>query len=146
LIVNTTFWDRGKCLASLPYDLAKNAVNRLVYDMALELREYGVSAVAVSPGWMRTEAVLEFYGLPIDDTVREVPDALRSTESVFYVGRSVAALAADPCVMERSGGVFPVGDLARAYGFTDIDGGQPPPTGSFPNIRRTRTRRDGRVG
>ena len=126
LIVNTTFWDRGKCLSNLPYDLAKNAVNRLAYDVALELRESGIAAVAVSPGWMRTEAVLRQYDLPIDDSVRDLPPELERTESVFYIGRAVAALASDPSVIEKTGGVFPVGDLAREYGFTDIDGAQPP--------------------
>ena len=126
LIVNTTFWDRGKCLSNLPYDLAKNAVNRFAYDVALELREFGIAAVAVSPGWMRTEAVLCHYGLPTDDSVRDLPPELERTESVFYVGRAVAALASDPNVIEKTGRVFPVGDLAREYAFTDIDGTQPP--------------------
>jgi len=126
LIVNTTFWDRGKALSNLPYDVAKNAVNRSVYNMALELREHNVAAIAVSPGWMRTEAVLRHFDLPIDDSVRELPPALSRTESVLYVGRAVAALAADPNVIAKSGKVFPVGTLAREYGFTDIDGTQPP--------------------
>ncbi len=126
LIVQTTFWDRGKALTNLPYDVAKNAVNRLTYFAALELRERGITVVAVSPGWMRTEAVLRQYGLPIDDSARDLPDALSRTESVFYVGRAVAALAADPDVAAKTGKVFPVGDLAREYEFTDIDGTQPP--------------------
>jgi len=126
LIVNTTFWDRGKVLTNLPYDVAKNAVVRSVYNMGLELREHGVAAVAVSPGWMRTEAVLRHFDLPVDDSVRDLPPELARTESVLYVGRAVAALARDPNVIEKSGKVFPVGDLAREYGFTDVDGSQPP--------------------
>jgi len=125
LIVNTTFWDRDKALGSLPYDVAKNAINRLAYNMALELRRYGIAAIAVSPGWMRTEAVLHQFGLPIDDSVRNLPPELERTESVFYVGHAVAALACDPDVLRKSGNVFPVGDLAREYGFTDVDGSQP---------------------
>jgi NAD(P)-dependent dehydrogenase (short-subunit alcohol dehydrogenase family) len=117
LIVNTTVWDRGKALSSLPYDVAKTAVNRLAYMMALELRAHGIAAVALSPGWMRTEAVLA-HGL----TTQE----LKSTESVEYIGRAVAALAADPNVMAKSGKVLTVGDLAREYDFTDVDGSQPP--------------------
>ena len=117
LIVNTTFWDRGKALGSLPYDVAKTAVNRLAYMMALELRAYNIAAVALSPGWMRTEAVLAH-----DHT----PEELRSAESVEYIGRAVAALAADPNVMAKSGRVLTVGDLAREYDFTDVDGSQPP--------------------
>jgi NAD(P)-dependent dehydrogenase (short-subunit alcohol dehydrogenase family) len=126
LIVSTTFWDRGKALSSLPYDVAKNAINRSIYDMALELRAHNIAAVAVSPGWMRTEAVLKQYGLPIDDSVRELPPDLTRTESVQYIGRAVAALACDPNVLKKSGQVFPAGDLAREYGFTDVDGSQPP--------------------
>ena len=126
LIVTTTFWDRGKVLTNLPYDVAKNAAVRSVYNMGLELREHGIAAVAVSPGWMRTEAVLRHYNLPIDDSVRDLPPELARTESVLYVGRAVAALACDPNVIEKSGRVFPVGDLAREYGFTDADGSRPP--------------------
>jgi len=126
LIVNTTFWDRGKVLTHLSYDVAKNAVNRSVYNMALELREFDIAEVAVSPGWMRTESVLRQYGLPIEDTVRDLPPELKRTESVFYVGRAVVALACDPDVIEKTGKVFPIGDLAQEYGFTDIDGTQPP--------------------
>jgi len=124
LIVNTTVWDRGKALTNLPYDLAKTAVNRLAYLLALELRPYGVAAVALAPGWMRTEAVLAVYGTD-EAHWQDVPD-LAPTESTAYVGRAVAALAADPGVMAKSGQVLRVGDLAREYGFTDADGRQPP--------------------
>ena len=58
LIISTTFWDRGKYFTPLPYYLSKLAINRMMYAMSLELREYGVSTVALSPGWMRTEAVM----------------------------------------------------------------------------------------
>ena len=124
LIVSTTFWDRGKALSNLPYDLAKTAINRLAYLLALELRPHGVAAVALSPGWMRTEAVLEVYDTD-EAHWHEIPELAR-TESPWYIGRAVVALAADPGVMARSGQVLTVGDLARAYGFTDLDGRQPP--------------------
>lgn len=124
LIVNTTFWDRGNPLGSVPYDVAKAAINRLAYAMALELREHNVAAVALSPGWMRTEAVLRFYGTD-EQHWQEVPDLAR-TESTQYIGRAVAALAADPQVMDKAGSILTVGDLAREYGFTDYDGRQPP--------------------
>lgn len=125
LIVSTTFWDRGKALGSLPYDLAKTAINRLAYLLALELRAHNVAAVAVSPGWMRTEAVLQHYDID-EDQWQEVPD-LATTESTQYIGRAIAALAADPGVMAKSGQVLTAGDLAREYGFSDVDGRQPPP-------------------
>jgi NAD(P)-dependent dehydrogenase (short-subunit alcohol dehydrogenase family) len=124
LIVNTTFWDRGKALGSVPYDVAKTAINRLAYVMALELREHQVVSVALSPGWMRTEAVLRIYGTD-EQHWGQVPD-LECTESTQYIGRAVVSLAADPKVMEKSGRVLLVGDLAREYGFTDRDGRQPP--------------------
>jgi NAD(P)-dependent dehydrogenase (short-subunit alcohol dehydrogenase family) len=124
LIINTTFWDRSKCLSGLPYDLAKTAVNRLAYAMALELKPYGVAAVALSPGWMRTEAVLRAYDTD-EEHWQQVPDLAR-TESPQYIGRAVAALAADPKVMEKTGRILTAGDLAREYDFTDYDGRQPP--------------------
>jgi NAD(P)-dependent dehydrogenase (short-subunit alcohol dehydrogenase family) len=126
LIVSTTFWDRGKCLANLFYDLAKTAINRMAYVMALELREHNIAAVALSPGWMRTEEVLREYGITPDELNYQVFEEHDRTESVYYIGRAVAALAADPNVMEKSGRILALGDLAREYGFTDIDGRQPP--------------------
>jgi NAD(P)-dependent dehydrogenase (short-subunit alcohol dehydrogenase family) len=124
LIVNTTFWDRGKCLGNLPYDLAKATINRMAYVMALELRAHNIAAVALSPGWMRTEAVLQAYGTD-EEGWHTIAD-LDRTESTQYIGRAVAALAADPAVMKKSGSILTVGALAREYGFSDIDGRQPP--------------------
>jgi len=124
LIVNTTFWDRGKCLSNLPYDLAKATINRMAYAMALELRPYDIAVVALSPGWMRTEGVLRAYKTD-EQNWHRIPD-LGRTESTQYIGRAVAALATDPNVMEKSGRILAVGDLAREYGFTDLNGKQPP--------------------
>ncbi len=124
LIVSTTFWDRGKVLSNLPYDLAKTAINRLAYLLALELRAHGVAAIALSPGWMRTEAVLQVYDTD-EAHWHEIPELAR-TESPWYIGRAVVALAADAGVLAKSGQVLTVGDLAREYGFTDLDGRQPP--------------------
>jgi NAD(P)-dependent dehydrogenase (short-subunit alcohol dehydrogenase family) len=125
LIVNTTFWDHGEYTGNLYYDLAKNTINRLAYDMAQDLKPHGIAAVAVSPGWMRTELVLQ--AMASDEAHWRENPALATTESPFYVGRAVAALAADPAIMARSGHCLTVGELAREYGFTDIDGRQPPP-------------------
>ena len=126
LIVTTTYWDRGGYLkGNLLYDLAKAAMNRLAFAMAEELRPHGVASLAVSPGWMRTEFVLAGYGA--DETSWREHPPLARTESTRYVGRAVAALAADPEVMEKSGGVHRVGDLAVEYGFTDVDGRVVPP-------------------
>ncbi|MFZ5542705.1 MAG: SDR family oxidoreductase [Pseudomonadota bacterium] len=126
LIVTTTYWDRGHYLrGNLFYDLAKAAMNRLAFALAEELRPHGVASVAVSPGWMRTEFVL--MGHQTDEAHWQERPALARTESPRYLGRAVAALAADRAVMRKSGSVLRVGELAREYGFTDIDGRQVPP-------------------
>jgi NAD(P)-dependent dehydrogenase (short-subunit alcohol dehydrogenase family) len=127
LIVTTTFWDRDRYLrGNLFYDLAKSAMNRLAFGMAEELRPHGVISLAVSPGWMRTEFVLA--GHKTDEAHWQDRPALARTESPRYLGRAVAALAADAKVMSKSGKVHRVADLAREYGFTDVDGRQ---VGSF---------------
>jgi NAD(P)-dependent dehydrogenase (short-subunit alcohol dehydrogenase family) len=126
LIVTITFWDRDRYMAgNLFYDLAKASMTRLAFAMAQELRPHGVASVALSPGWMRTEFVLA--GHHTDEAHwRERPE-LAGTESTRYVGRAVAALAADPRVADKTGRALRVGDLALDYGFTDIDGRQVPP-------------------
>lgn len=116
LIINTTVYDRGKYISNLYYDLAKNAVNRMAYGMALELKPYGITAVALAPGWMRTERVME-HDLSAED--------LTQTESPEYVGRAVLALALDPN-RQVTGRTLNVGDLAEQYGFTDVDGRRVP--------------------
>jgi NAD(P)-dependent dehydrogenase (short-subunit alcohol dehydrogenase family) len=126
LIVTTTFWDRDRYMqGNLFYDLAKAAMTRLAFGMAQELRPHGVASVAVSPGWMRTEFVLA--GHQTDEAHWRERPALARTESPRYLGRAVVALASDPRVLERSGQVLLVGDLAQVYGFTDIDGRVVPP-------------------
>lgn len=126
LIVTTTYWDRGGYLrGNLFYDVAKAAMNRLAFAMAEELRPHGAASLAVSPGWMRTEFVLASQNAD-ESTWRDHPEFAR-TESPRYVGRAVAALAADPEVMRKSGGIHRAGDLAVEYGFTDVDGRVVPP-------------------
>lgn len=117
LIINTTVYDRGKFLSNLYYDLAKSSVNRMAYGMALELRPFGVTALALAPGWMRTERVMEY---------NPSPEELITTESPEYIGRAVVALASDPELLTLSGETLNVGDLAERYGFTDIDGRRVP--------------------
>lgn len=126
LIVTTTYWDRGHYLkGNLYYDLAKSAMVRLAFSMAEELKPHGVASVALSPGWMRTEFVL--LGHQTDEAHWQEQPALARTESPRYLGRAVAALAADAQVLRHTGELLRVGDLARTYGFTDIDGRQPKP-------------------
>lgn len=119
LIVHVTAWDRDKYLGNMFYDLAKSAVNRMAMGMARELRSHDIAVVALAPGFVRTERIAAAFKM----AGRE-PDQLESPQ---YIGRAVAALAKDPNVMDKSGQVLTVGDLAREYNFTDIDGRQPPP-------------------
>jgi NAD(P)-dependent dehydrogenase (short-subunit alcohol dehydrogenase family) len=111
LIVNTLWWNRGRYLCDLFFDLASAAVGRMGYGLALELRPNGVSVVGVSPGWTRTEHM----GLLPAKILQKLP-------SPEYVGRAIVHLALDPRVGHKSGRVFEVGTLAREYGFTDVDG------------------------
>ncbi|MEO5735956.1 MAG: oxidoreductase, partial [Variovorax sp.] len=94
----------------------------LAFGMAQELRPHGVGSLAVAPGWMRTEFVLA--GHQTDEAHWQDRPALARTESPRYLGRAVAALAGDPLVLHKSGAVHRVADLAREYGFADVDGRQ----------------------
>lgn len=107
------------------YDLSKHAVARLAWAMAQELRPHGIAAVALAPGFMRTERVVEAFRRAGMADRLDGPGG--PSETPAYLGRAVAALAADPRVIERTGSLLEVGVLAREYGFTDITGTQPPP-------------------
>jgi NAD(P)-dependent dehydrogenase (short-subunit alcohol dehydrogenase family) len=120
LIVNITAWDRDKFLVNVFYDMAKNAINRMTYGLARECKPHNIAVVALAPGFMRTERVAGAFEAAGNR------DYLNFTESPEYVGRAVVAVAADPNVMEKSGKVFAVGDVAEQYGFTDIDGRRVP--------------------
>jgi NAD(P)-dependent dehydrogenase (short-subunit alcohol dehydrogenase family) len=110
------------------YDLAKSAVIRLAFAQSVELAEHGCVAVALTPGWLRSELMLERYGVTEEnwrDGAAVNPHFAAISESPRFVGRAVAALAADPDLQRRNGGSFSSGGLAREYGFTDVDGSQP---------------------
>jgi NAD(P)-dependent dehydrogenase (short-subunit alcohol dehydrogenase family) len=110
------------------YDLAKTAVLRLAFTQGEELGPHGCTAVALTPGWLRSEMMLEHYGVTEAnwrDGAAVNPHFAAISESPRFVGRAVAALAADPDVQRRNGGSFSSGELAREYGFTDIDGSRP---------------------
>jgi NAD(P)-dependent dehydrogenase (short-subunit alcohol dehydrogenase family) len=109
------------------YDLAKASVIRLAYAMAEELRPHWITALALTPGFLRSEAVLDHLGVTEanwQDGARLDPHFIAS-ETPCYLGRAVAALAADPNVASKSGGVFSSWGLAHEYGFQDIDGRRP---------------------
>ena len=109
------------------YDLAKAAVNRMAFALAHELKPYGATAVSLTPGWLRSEFMLEAYGVTEDnwhDAVKRAPHFAIS-ESPAFIGRAVAALAHDPDVSRWNGKSLSSGQLAKIYGFTDLDGSQP---------------------
>ncbi|HEX8703100.1 MAG TPA: SDR family oxidoreductase [Myxococcaceae bacterium] len=128
LIVEVTDGDTFAYRGNLFYDLVKNAVIRLAFAMNWELkRRSNITALAVTPGFLRSEAMLEHFGV----TEANWRDAVArdrhfiASETPFYVGRAVAALAADPNVASKSGRVFSSWELAKEYGFKDEDGRQP---------------------
>ena len=126
LIVSTTAnLEPLPYLRNLFYDLAKNAVARMTWALAQELREHGIAALAVAPGFMKTERVVEAFRRAGALEVLDGPGGPKETAT--YLGRAIVALAADEQVMEKSGQLLEVGTLAREYGFTDLDGSQPPP-------------------
>jgi NAD(P)-dependent dehydrogenase (short-subunit alcohol dehydrogenase family) len=127
LVVEVTDGVGPRYRGSLFYDLAKASALRLALAQAEELRPHGVAAVALTPGFLRSEAVLDHFGVREEswrDAVARHPHFAQS-ETPRYIGRAVAALAGDPGVMARSGRGFTTGELAREYGFTDLDGSQP---------------------
>jgi NAD(P)-dependent dehydrogenase (short-subunit alcohol dehydrogenase family) len=111
----------------LYYDLAKVSTIRLALVLADELAPHGATAVSLTPGWLRSEMMLEGFGVSEDnwrDATAKQPHFVIS-ESPHYVGRAVAALAADPEVARWNGQSLSSGQLAQVYGFTDLDGSQP---------------------
>lgn len=109
------------------YDLAKSAVLRMAFSLGHELGPRGATAVALTPGWLRSEMMLEAFGVAEEnwrDALERVPHFAIS-ESPAYVGRAVAALAADPEVARWNGRSLSSGQLAGVYGFTDLDGSRP---------------------
>lgn len=109
------------------YDFAKVSAIRLAMAMGEELRKHNVAAIAVSPGFLRSEMMLDHFGVKEEnwrDAVKKEPHFIAS-ETPLYVGRAVAALAADPNVMKKSGRSFATWTLYKEYGFTDADGTQP---------------------
>jgi NAD(P)-dependent dehydrogenase (short-subunit alcohol dehydrogenase family) len=127
LIVEITDGDSFGYRGSLWYDLVKLSVIRIAFTMARDLRRTKVTALALTPGFLRSEEMLENFGVTEAnwrEGAKKDPHFIAS-ESPAYVGRAVAALAADPNVGKKAGRVFSSWDLAREYGFTDLDGSQP---------------------
>lgn len=116
LIVHISTWAAQKFIGNVLYGIAKAATDKMTSDMAHELQQYGVTAVSLYPGLVRTEAVL----------AAGVFD-LSNSESPEFIGRAVTALARDPQRIRFSGAAVVAAALAAEYGFTDIDGKQPRP-------------------
>lgn len=117
LIVNVSFWAAQKYLANVAYGVSKAATDKMTVDMSHELRPFNVAAVSLYPGLVRTEAVMRaaaFFDLS-------------NSESPQFVGRAVAALAADPGILEKTGQVLVAASVAREYGVRDVDGKSPDP-------------------
>ena len=121
---------------SVYYDLAKTAVNRLAFSQGHELAPHGGTAVAITPGWLRSEMMLDNWGVTEQnwrtalepdraDGAPTAPPGFAESESPRYVGRAVAALAADPERARWNQQSVTAAEMAREYGFTDIDGRQP---------------------
>ena len=117
LIVNISFWAAQKHIGNVAYGVSKAATDKMTADMAVELRPHGVMAVSLYPGLVRTEKVMEAAAW-LD---------LSNSESPEFVGRAVAALAADPQAIRHTGAVLVAARLAQEYGFSDVDGKSPRP-------------------
>ncbi|MFF7604540.1 SDR family oxidoreductase [Streptomyces parvulus] len=123
----TDEYNRENYRNSFFYDLAKTSVLRMAFALGHELAPHGATAVALTPGWLRSEIMLDHFGVGEEnwrDALDRVPHFAIS-ETPRYVGRAVAALAADPDVARFNGRSLSSGGLAREYGFTDLDGSRP---------------------
>jgi NAD(P)-dependent dehydrogenase (short-subunit alcohol dehydrogenase family) len=121
---------------SVYYDLVKVAVNRLAFSEGHELAPHQAAAVAITPGWLRSEMMLDNFGVTEENWrdalvpdrgahLSTAPAGFRSSESPRYVGRAIAALAADPQRARWNQQSVTSAEMARVYGFTDIDGRRP---------------------
>jgi len=122
----TTDYNASRYRLSVFYELAKVAVNRLAFSQGHELAPYQAAAVAITPGWLRSEMMLEAYGVTEDNwRSAAAPPGFAVSESPRYVGRAVVALATDPARERWNQRSMTSGQLAAEYGFTDLDGSRP---------------------
>ena len=122
----TTAYNAEHYRISAFYDLAKVSVNRLAWSQGHELASFGATAMAVTPGWMRSELMLEAFGTD-EASWRDAaaPAGFETSESPLFVGRAVASVAADPDRSRWNQQSVTVGELAAHYRFTDVDGSRP---------------------
>jgi NAD(P)-dependent dehydrogenase (short-subunit alcohol dehydrogenase family) len=127
LVIEMTDGDGERYGGALFYDLAKASNVRIAHDLAADLRPHGVAAVAIAPGFLRSEAVLDHFGVT-EETWRDAiatDEHFAQSETPRFVGRVVAALAADPAILRFSGRTLHSGPLAEEYGIDDVDGRRP---------------------
>lgn len=129
LIVNTSSGGGIRYTFNVPFGVQKSGVDRMARDMAHELKPFGIAAVSIWPGYIKSEKLAA--------QPDRVPPALAKLiaergETPVFAGRAVAALAADPFVMAKSGQILLASELATEYGFTDVDGKVPPPPSRDP--------------
>jgi NAD(P)-dependent dehydrogenase (short-subunit alcohol dehydrogenase family) len=133
-VTDGTFdYNRSHYRISVFYDLAKLSVNRLAFSEGHELTPHHATAVSVTPGWLRSEMMLENYGVSESrwrdalsaGATPQAPPSFALSESPRYVGRGIAAVAADPERHRWHQQSVTSGQLAAAYGFTDVDGSRP---------------------
>jgi len=121
----TTGYNATRYRVSVFYDLTKSAVNRLAFALGEELEPHGATAVAITPGWLRSEAMLDAFQVTEENWRDATVPGFGVSETPRYVGRAVAAVAADPDRARWNQRSLTVGELANEYGFTDVDGSQP---------------------
>jgi NAD(P)-dependent dehydrogenase (short-subunit alcohol dehydrogenase family) len=122
----TAEYNASRYRISVFYDLAKAAVNRLAFSQGHEVAPYEATAVAITPGWLRSEMMLENFGATEQSwRAARTPPGFAVSESPRYVGRAVAALAADPRRARWNQRSVTSAELAAEYGFTDVDGSRP---------------------
>jgi NAD(P)-dependent dehydrogenase (short-subunit alcohol dehydrogenase family) len=123
----TAEYNAGRYRVSFFYDLAKASVLRMAFALAHEMEPHGATAVSLTPGWLRSEAMLDAYQVTEANwrDATKVQPHFAISESPAYVGRAVAALASDPNVARWNGQSLSSGQLAKVYGFTDADGSRP---------------------
>jgi dehydrogenase/reductase SDR family protein 1 len=124
LIINISSFAGATYVFSVPYGVGKAAVDRMAHDMAVELQPYDVTCLSLWPGVVRTEYLVKSHA------EGRIPFAIENGESPRFTGRAVVAVASDPKRIERTGKALICYEIAREYGFTDIDGRQPPDLGA----------------
>jgi NAD(P)-dependent dehydrogenase (short-subunit alcohol dehydrogenase family) len=127
IVIEVTDGDHYEYRGNLSYDLSKNSTIRLAYAMSHDLQKFNICSLAITPGYLRSEAILDGFGVSESnwrDAIQQSQE-FEASETPFYIGRAVVALSSDPNILQKSGKVFSTWNLSKEYGFSDIDGSQP---------------------